>query len=270
MTASPSWHRAITAWHSWLIAADRPKTTRRLRMHQLHRFAEWCPQRDPWTVTTTTLIEWLGSQDWSTETRRSSRSALVTFYRWAVTAGHLDVSPAAALPTIKAPNRVARPAPERIVDAALSAADARIRLMLLLASREGMRRGEIARVHSDDLVQTLTGWSLLVHGKGGKKRIVPLGDEIAGLLRALPEGWAFPGRVDGHLSADTVGVYLARALPEGWTGHTLRHRFATVVYAETADLLTLQELLGHSRPETTRGYVQLPDHRLRDAVRAAA
>lgn len=59
-------------------------------------------------------------------------------------------------------------------------------------------------------------------------------------------------------------------LPDGWTTHTLRHRFATVSYAGTRDLLAVQELLGHSRPETTRGYVQLPQDALRAAVAAAA
>ena len=160
--------------------------------------------------------------------------------------------------------------PEDILNAALAAADDRVRLMLQLASREGLRRGEIARVHSDDLTRDLGGSSLLVHGKGGAERIVPVGDDLARMLRHLPYGWAFPGAIDGHLSAARVGELVSAVLPRGWSAHPLRHRFATVTYAGCHDLLTVQQLLGHSRPETTQLYVQLPDDSLRDALRWAA
>lgn len=63
---------------------------------------------------------------------------------------------------------------------------------------------------------------------------------------------------------------MARALPGGWTAHTLRHRFATVAYAGTRDLLAVQDMLGHSKPETTRGYIEMPQDALRAAVLAAA
>lgn len=146
----------------------------------------------------------------------------------------------------------------------------RVALMVTLAARQGMRRAEIARVHSGDLRPDLVGWSLLVHGKGGKDRLIPLADDVAALLLALPAGWVFPGRIDGHLSADHVGKLIARALPGRWTAHPLRHRFATTAYAGTRDLLAVQELLGHSRPETTRQYIQLPQDSLRAALKAAA
>jgi integrase/recombinase XerC len=51
---------------------------------------------------------------------------------------------------------------------------------------------------------------------------------------------------------------------------TLRHRFATVCYAGERDLLAVQTLLGHSKPETTRQYVLIPDKSLRAAVAWAA
>lgn len=99
---------------------------------------------------------------------------------------------------------------------------------------------------------------------------MPLADDVAAQLLALPSGWAFPGRDAGHLSPGYVGKLVAAALPGGWTAHTLRHRFATNAYAGTHDLLAVQELLGHSRPETTRDYIELPREALREAVRKAA
>ena len=109
-----------------------------------------------------------------------------------------------------------------------------------------------------------------MHGKGGKDRVIPISDDIARHLLALPDGWAFPSPAGGHLTEQHVGKLIANVLPDGWTAHSLRHRFATTAYAGTRDLLAVQELLGHSRPETTRGYVRLPQDALRAAVAAAA
>ena len=142
--------------------------------------------------------------------------------------------------------------------------------MVSMGAGHGMRRGEIARVHTDDLVEDLVGWSLRVHGKGGKDRVIPISDELAEQLRALPPGWVFPSPAGGHLTAHHVGKLIARALPGRWTSHTLRHRFATVSYAGTRDLFAVQDMLGHAKPETTRDYVQLPQDALRATLTAAA
>ena len=48
--------------------------------------------------------------------------------------------------------------------------------------------------------------------------------------------------------------------------HTLRHRFATTAYGVERDLRAVQELLGHSKPETTARYVAVPEGALRTAV----
>lgn len=152
----------------------------------------------------------------------------------------------------------------------MSRARPRERLMLRLAAECGLRRAEIAGIHSRDLVDDLLGWSLVVHGKGDRDRVVPLPVAIALELRAQPEGWVFPGDDDGHLSPRWVGRVTARLLPEGWTLHTLRHRFATRAYAVDRDLLTVQTLLGHASPVTTRRYVALPDDALRRTVDAVA
>lgn len=254
---------------AWLKAADRPDTTIGLRLWQLRRFAEDHPR--PWPMTTDRLAEWLARQDWATETKRSQRAALRSFYGWAYAMGRTPSNPAALLPPIRPVQHRARPAPESVLRAALAATDGgRVELMVLLAARQGLRRGEISRVHSDDLVEDFAGWSLRVHGKGAKIRIIPLHDDMAARLHALPAGWAFPGASDGHLSPAYVGKLMSRALGPGWTAHTLRHRFGTTAYAGCRDLLAVQELLGHSKPETTRQYVQLPDDALRAGLRGAA
>lgn len=262
------WENSLEAWRQWLVAAGRPASTIKLRMYQLRRFAEDNPH--PWLQTQGTLIEWLAGKDWSNESRRSYRSALRGFYGWAYAAGRIGHDPAGLLPPIKATNHRARPAPESVLADALSTATERTALMILLAARQGLRRGEIARIHSRDITQDLLGWSLRVHGKGGKERVIPLHDDISLRLRRLDPGFVFPGQNDGHLSPRWVGTLIRVALAPGWTAHTLRHRFATITYHGSRDLLAVQELLGHSKPETTQHYVQLPDDALRAAMRWAA
>jgi integrase len=149
--------------------------------------------------------------------------------------------------------------------------------MLLLAAGHGLRRGEIARIHARDIIDPTAGTQtsptsvhttrssvnaqdgaglvLLVQGKGGKTRRVPISAPLGLLIRGQG-GYLFPGQIEGHLSPQRVGRLLSRALPEGWTGHTARHLFATIAYHLNCDLFTVQALLGHASAETTRRYVQ--------------
>jgi integrase len=216
------------------------------------------------------LVEWIGGQAWAAETKRSYRAALRSFYAWAHITGRITANPAGLLPTVRPPIRLPRPTPELVLAAALLAADDRVMLMVLLAARQGLRRGEIAQVHTADLVQDLAGWSLKVHGKGAKERLVPLCDQVRLRLREAPDGFLFPGQIGGHLSPARVGELVSKVLGPGWTTHTLRHRFATACYAGERDLFAVQSLLGHSKPETTRQYVLLPNDALRRAMNWAA
>lgn len=137
--------------------------------------------------------------------------------------------------------------------------------MVMLAAYAGLRRAEIARAHTSWIVAD----GLVVRGKGGRVRHVPLHPSVGGRLLQLPPGYVFPGKIDGHLSPDRVGHILSKLLGPGWTGHTLRHRFATLGYAEERDLLAVQQLLGHSKPETTARYTQVDEQSLTRAVMAA-
>jgi integrase len=256
-----AWASEITDWTGWLAAADRPPTTIYLRDYQVRRFARDHP--DPWAVTFEDLIAWLGGQEWATETRRSYRAALRSFYGWAHSTGRMTHNPAGLLPPIKRSEGIPRPAPLTVVRRAVSEAPPRTRLMVLLAVQQGLRRGEIARVHTDDVERDLDGWSLRVTGKGRRQRRVPLDETTARVLKSMPAGWVFPGKVNGHLSPARVGELVSEVLGTGWTAHTLRHRFATSAYAGARDLFAVQTLLGHQSPDTTRRYVLLEESALR-------
>lgn len=148
--------------------------------------------------------------------------------------------------------------------------DRRLEIMLRLAYEHGLRRAEIAVGHSSDLREDLLGWSLLVHGKGGKLRIVPLTPRMALELRSLAPGWFFEGAIDGHLSDRRVGELLRDAIEGHWTGHKLRHSFGSNVHeASGGDIQLTGELLGHVNLAATPRYVKIKEERRRSAVYVA-
>ncbi|HEY2088522.1 MAG TPA: tyrosine-type recombinase/integrase [Mycobacterium sp.] len=269
-----NWSDAIQAWTSYLRAASRPQTTENLRTYHLRRFAGDHRELAPWDVTLDDLVQWLASFDWAVETKRSYRASLRTFYHWAHITGQIPANPAAQLPAITPPIGKPRPAAEAVFREALAAAlrrnDKRLWLMLMLAGTQGLRRGEICCVHTVDLELDLEGWSLRVHGKGRRIRMVPLNELLSRELRKLPIGYVFPGQIEGHLSPSYVGKLISRGLPEGITAHPLRHRFAGRVYAQDRDIRAVQELLGHASVRTTQIYTPVPAGALRGAITAAA
>lgn len=262
-----TWTSALAHWRAWSISSGVSPLSIRTRTSYLRRLAAAHEHRSPWTLTVDDLVTWLAREDWSPETRRSARGALRAFWAWAVATGRVDDDPTARLPRIRVPRPTPRPTPEDVVLCALARADSRARLMVHLAVTGGLRRAEIAAVLlPDDLDDDV----LTVHGKGGQSRLVPLLPWVVAELRALGPGHAFPGKVDGHLSADRVGRILASLLGRGWTAHTLRHRAAAEWYRGSHDLVAVQDLLGHASPVTTRTYVRPGLDDLRRAVRGTA
>lgn len=257
-------------WATWMRAGNNSPDTIAQRVYHVQRVLRDL-RTDPWTVTADQLIEWLGSREWKPNTVRSYRSSLIAFYTWAQGNGRRQDNPALLIPRVRMPRGVPRPTPEVVYRAALLAADERTRLMIHLAAICGLRRGEISRARREDVLKDLLGWSLRVTGKGGHVRMVPLPDELARELRAMPPSWIFPSSArSGPLTPAHVGKLVSRALPEGWTCHTLRHRCGTVAYARSKDLRAVQELLGHARTDTTALYTKIPASSIRDAMEAAA
>ena len=266
------WAGEIAAWELSMAAGGASPATMRTRTDHLRRAARGLGP-DPWAVGVDELTGWAGGQVWARETRRSVHASLLRFWAWGVATGRVAVSPADGLPRVRAAEPAPRPTPDRVTAGALAAADQRVGLILSCAVEVGMRRGEIAQVHARDLVEDLGGWSLVVHGKGGRVRTVPLPSGLALRLRGAcmaGGGWAFPGRVEGHLSAERVGRLAAGVMSGVWTLHSLRHRFATRAHDGTHDLVAVQRLLGHASVATTQRYIATRDDALRRAVEAAA
>lgn len=220
----------------------------------------------PFRLSKEQLIAYLASQNWAPETRRSRLQTYRGFWNWAVQAGHTDFDPSADLPRVRpaAPNP--RAVPYATYLEALTKADARTRLVLRLAGEVGMRRGEIAVGHSDHLLETNSGPSLLIYGKGGRSRVVPLSMDLAHDIKRQQDGYFFPGKIAGHLSGRRISELAKVLLPPPWTIHKLRHMFATRSFSVNKDLVAVQRMLGHSSITTTTVYVQVDEADLRRIV----
>lgn len=258
------WLEPAAGYLEHLQAGGASAATLRLRRHYLKHLARHVGT-GPWDATPAMLVAFLARPDWAPETRKSARSAVRGFYRWAEDGGRVELDPARRMPSVRVPAGAPRPAPEQVVAEALRLANPRERVMVMLGAYAGMRCGEISRVHSRDL----TAEGLRVRGKGGGTRVIPIQPALVQALRALPIGWAFPGQIDGHLAPASVSVTIKALVGEGWSAHALRHRFASRAYAGTRDLRAVQILLGHSKPETTARYTLVPEESLIAAVRAA-
>ncbi len=227
----------------------------------------------------------------STSARRLS--ALRQFFRFLYADGLRDDDPCA---TIDSP-RQGRPLPRHLsedeVEQLLAAARRRggaggTRLVALLEVlyATGLRVSELVGLPRSALSRD--SQMLIVRGKGGKERMIPLGDAAAEALAAYgavrgefaakgrESPWLFPSRSrDGHLTrarfaqmlkvvALEAGLDAARVSP-----HVLRHSFASHLLAHGADLRALQQMLGHADIATTQIYTHVLDERLKALVARA-
>ena len=168
----------------------------------------------------------------------------------------------------------AQPPPEGLRDAAL--------IELLYGS--GLRASEVITLPRAALDQASE--ALLVRGKGGRERLVPLGPRARAAIaaftaaagqgrKAAPSRWLFPARgASGHLTRQTLGHIVKRASlaagldPARVSPHVLRHAFATHLLEGGADLRSLQAMLGHADVATTEIYTHVSGARLAATVAA--
>jgi integrase/recombinase XerD len=197
-----------------------------------------------------------------------------------------DVRPPS--PARRLPKAVSIEEVERLLDAAgyeQTSLAVRDRTLLEVLYGTGARISEAVGLAVDDV--DLDGRTVLLHGKGGKQRRVPLGSYAASavsayLVQARPalaaEGRGTPALFlnarGGPLSRQSAWTILRLAaeragLAAGVSPHTLRHSFATHLMEGGADVRVVQELLGHASVTTTQIYTLVTVDRLREVYATA-
>lgn len=268
------WRVEIDAFLLAQSASGIASTSRRSRHQHLNHLARRILV-GPWAVTTDDLAGYMAQMNWARETRRGRLTTFETFYAWAIKTGRAASNPVDGIDRVKPSDPRPRPVPDAVYLAALARADDDERLWIDLAAEHGLRRAEVAVIHSDDIVPTLLGHDLIVHGKGSKLREVPLTRAMAEALLARVEqqgrGYLFRGDDEGHVSARWVGTRVARLLSPPWTMHKLRHRAATRFYvAAEGDPYVVADLMGWANIAMVRVYVYLPNERKRAVVEGAS
>ncbi|MGE4220302.1 MAG: site-specific tyrosine recombinase XerD [Alphaproteobacteria bacterium] len=249
--------------------------------------------RDALTATADDLRDYLAQQHrrgMAATTAARRLSALRQFHKFLYGEGLRPDDPSA---TIDAPRR-GRPLPkiltEEEVDRLIAAArmqegpeGIRTLAMLELLYAAGLRVSELVSLPLAAMARDRD--ILVVRGKGGRERLVPLSDPAREAMAAykavrhmfLAEGatsaWLFPSR-DGreHLTRQRFGQILkdlavAAGIPRHKVSpHVLRHAFASHLLAHGADLRSVQQMLGHADISTTQIYTHVLDDRLRSLV----
>ncbi len=218
-------------------------------------------------------------------------SCLRQFYRFLFSDGMRDDDPTAAIDSPRKTRPLPKVLSESEVDRLLAAArerdgaeGARLVALVELLYATGLRVSELvslplAALRGDPRL-------LIVRGKGGRERMVPLGDMAARAVSAYLEvrdrfvrpgaasPWLFASRsASGHLTrhrlgqllkelAQAAGIELRRVSP-----HVLRHAFASHLLAHGAGLRAVQKMLGHADIATTQIYTHVLEARLKALVR---
>ena len=244
------------------------------------------------TITSVGLTDYLSSiAEEGMSPRTSSRrlSALRQYFGFLVQEGIRTDNP-----TIKIDRpKLGRPLPKYLtefeVDALLTAArlqrgrhGRRLTLIVELLYATGLRISELVTLPAS---AAKAQDALIIYGKGGKERLVPLGRQAISAMQSyekdrnsfyMSQGdspWLFPSRgKGGHISRRRVGQMLDELAVEAGievqkvSPHVLRHAFATHLLHNGADLRTVQELLGHEDLSTTEIYTHILDERMKSLV----
>lgn len=228
-------------------------------------------------------LVWCREQGQKTSSAARQLSAIRRFFQHLYTEGERSDDPSALLHSPKQEKHLPDTLSEEDVDQLLEQPqldepiELRDRAMLELLYATGLRVSELVGLSMDEL--SLRQGVVRVMGKGGKERLVPMGEEAEywleryfrearGLLLKQESDVVFPSRRGVQMTRQTfwhrIKAYAKRAgIEKPLSPHTLRHAFATHLLNHGADLRVVQLLLGHSDLSTTQIYTHVANERLK-------
>ncbi len=223
------------------------------------------------------------SSGFASKTQARKLSALKMFYAFLLREGEVKENPASGVNSPKLNKGLPKALSLNEVSLLLQTAhkkDQMTATMLELLYATGIRVSELVSLKLSDIKDNYN--FLLVLGKGGKEREVPLTD----IAKQSLQNWVllhkkkyvktvflFPGRVNSkHITRVGFGLRLKKIAElasidsEKVSPHKLRHSFATHMLENGADLKTIKDILGHADIATTEVYTHVSSKRLQELV----
>lgn len=215
-------------------------------------------------------------------------SSARSFYLYLVSNKVREDNPISHIGNPKLPQYLPNTLTEKQIDALLEAPEEhdpiqiRDKAMLELLYATGIRVSELVnlQMHQLGLLQGV----IRVTGKGGKERLVPMGESALEYIElylknarpellSRPTNTVFPSKRGATMTRQTfwhrIKLYAKKAgIQVSLSPHTLRHAFATHLLNHGADLRVVQMLLGHSDLSTTQIYTHVATQRLQSLVKS--
>ncbi|CAM2868252.1 site-specific tyrosine recombinase XerD [Vibrio diazotrophicus] len=228
---------------------------------------------------------WLIDQDYKQTSRARMLSAIRRLFQYLHREKIRSDDPTALMVSPKLPKRLPKDLTEEQVEALLNAQDLndpvelRDKAMLELLYATGLRVTELVSLTTENI--SLRQGVVRVIGKGGKERLVPMGENAiewietffhqgrSELLGQQTSDVVFPSKRSQQMTRQTFWhrikhyAVIAGIDVEKLSPHVLRHAFATHLLNHGADLRVVQMLLGHSDLSTTQIYTHVATERLK-------
>lgn len=244
----------LQSYRRALEAQGAAAATIRAKVGAVAGLAAWADV-DPVDLTAEDLEGWLGSRPLARWSRIKYLDHVRAFCSWAHMA---DITDGVRRPRAPAPSP--RPAPEAAVTALMAHRDPRVRAWTALGAFAGLRSAESAAVAVEDIEVAADGSRVLrVCGKGGQVAVVPLAAVVLEQLGPFL-GAGARGRLWPEARPWTVQRAIRTAAAEAGftvTSHMLRHRYGTMFYAESRDLLLTRDAMRHRSAASTEIYVDV-------------
>ena len=292
------WDPILNEYQSYLITIRQlANPTVRNYMNDLTAFMKFLDENDrihqigsPDRRQLRSYLAFLASLGYDKSSISRKLTALRTFFGWMQESGKVPKNDTDTVVAPRQPRRLPSVVSEAEIERLLMAPDIstalglRDRALLELIYASGMRVSEVNSLDTTDL--DMSARECRVFGKGGKQRIVLLGETAVkwisryletsrpNIATRISQNAMFLNNLGGRLSTRSIQQIVKRyaliaGLDANFHTHSLRHSFATHLLNGGADLRVVQDLLGHESPSTTQIYTHVSAEQARKVYLSA-